>query len=105
MDFWSFIASSALSETVLVDAFSKILNIKIWDEYRKAALSDNDIIHQADRISGLIYCRYDVLQPENLAEYRRLLPGKKHHVLNECGHFPWEEMPDEYFRMLYRLIN
>jgi hypothetical protein len=42
----------------------------------------------AAKIGGLIYRCDDVLQPESLAEYRRLLPGARHHVLTGCAHLP-----------------
>ena len=83
---------------------NNVLNIRIWNEYRQAPLTDDDIRQLADRISGAIYCRDDVLQPESLAEYRRLLGKGRHHVLTGCAHFPWEENPREYFRVLSGLM-
>jgi pimeloyl-ACP methyl ester carboxylesterase len=81
------------------------LNVRIWDEYRNSPITDADMRQLADRINGLIYCRDDVLQPESLIEYRRLLPQSNHHVLTGCAHFPWEESPDDYYRVLFRLID
>jgi pimeloyl-ACP methyl ester carboxylesterase len=84
---------------------NNVLNIRIWDEYRQAPLTDTDIRLLADKIRGLIYCENDVLQPENLSEYRRVLTSSIHHVLTGCAHFPWEENPVDYFQILFRLIN
>jgi len=81
------------------------LNIRIWDDYRQTPLSESDVRRLADKISGLIYCRNDVLQPESLAEYRRLLASEKHHVLDGCAHFPWEESPQAYYAVLGRLLR
>jgi pimeloyl-ACP methyl ester carboxylesterase len=81
------------------------LNLRIWEEYREAPLGDADIRQLAGKISGLIYCRDDVLQPEALAEYGRLLDPDKHHVLTGCAHFPWEENPEDYFSVLSRLLE
>jgi pimeloyl-ACP methyl ester carboxylesterase len=81
------------------------LNVRIWDDYRQTPLADADVRRLAAKIGGLIYCRADVLQPESLAEYRRLLPGARHQVLTGCAHFPWEEDPDAYFAILRRLLN
>jgi pimeloyl-ACP methyl ester carboxylesterase len=81
------------------------LNVRIWEEYRNVSLTDADIRQLADKISGLIFCRNDVLQPESLTEYRRLLASHKHHVLTGCAHFPWEENADDYYRALFRLID
>lgn len=81
------------------------LNIRVWNEYRQAPLADADVRQLAGRISGIIYCRDDVLQPESLTEYARLLGRRKQHVLTGCAHFPWEENPDDYYRVLSRLIG
>ncbi len=81
------------------------LNVRIWQEYRSSPITDTDIGQLADKISGLIYCRDDVLQPESLIEYRRLLPRSRHHVLTGCAHFPWEESPEDYYRVLAQLIE
>jgi pimeloyl-ACP methyl ester carboxylesterase len=84
---------------------NNVLNVRIWDEYRKSPLTETDVRQLTDKISGVIYCQNDVLQPESLIEYRRLLHRSKHHVLTACAHFPWEENPDEYYRLLLRLID
>jgi pimeloyl-ACP methyl ester carboxylesterase len=81
------------------------LNVRVWGEYRERPLTDSDIRRLGDRILGVIYCRDDVLQPEALAEYRRLLDADKHHVLEGCAHFPWEENPRRYFSVLLRLLG
>jgi pimeloyl-ACP methyl ester carboxylesterase len=81
------------------------LNVRIWEEYRKSPLGDADLRVLADRIAGLIYCRDDVLQPEALQEYRRLLAAGRHLILNGCAHFPWEENPDDYFAALSELLG
>ena len=81
------------------------LNVQIWEEYRAAPLSDQDVHRLSDKISGLIYCQYDVLQPENQMAYRRLLPRARHHVLPACAHYPWEENPQGYYRVLEGLLN
>ncbi len=81
------------------------LNIRIWDEYRSTPLSDADVRQLSGKIGGIIYCQSDVLQPENLAEYRRLLHNVRHHVLTGCGHFPWEENPEDYYRVLLWLMQ
>jgi len=81
------------------------LNVRIWDEYRKAPLTEKDIRALAPKIAGLIYCQDDVLQPENLTEYQRLLPNNEHHVLKGCAHFPWEENSRDYYQVLLRYIK
>ncbi|MGB5260651.1 MAG: alpha/beta hydrolase [Gammaproteobacteria bacterium] len=81
------------------------LNIRIWDEYRQAPLTDDDMRQLADKISGAIYCQDDVLQPESLIEYKRFLDSTRHHVLTGCAHFPWEENPEAYYRALFGLFD
>jgi len=84
---------------------NNVLNVQIWEEYRQSPLSRQDLERIAVKVSGLIYCRADVLQPENEQEYRRLLPGATHQILSACGHFPWEENPDQYFAALHKLLE
>ena len=82
------------------------LNIRIWDEYPAVALTPDDMKRLATKISGVIYCEYDVLQPENYTEYKKLLPQPdKHHVLKDCAHFPWVENSRDYFAVLSTLIT
>ena len=81
------------------------LNIRIWKEYQDSPLSQVEITRLANKISGVIYCQDDVLQPENYIEYRKLLPQGKHHVLKDCAHFPWVENRRDYFKVLLRLIS
>jgi pimeloyl-ACP methyl ester carboxylesterase len=81
------------------------LNVRVWDDYRQAPLSGADVRALADKIGGVIYCRDDVLQPESFAEYRRLLAREKHHVLDGCAHFPWEESPQDYHAVLECLLR
>ena len=43
------------------------LNVRVWDDYRQTPLSGSDVRALADKISGVVYCRDDVLQPESFA--------------------------------------
>lgn len=81
------------------------LNIRIWDEYREAPLSDSDLEQLAEKVTDLIYCQDDLLQPESFSEYHRLLGQSKHHILTGCAHFPWEENPLDYYRILSSLLK
>lgn len=81
------------------------LNVRIWKEYRNSPLSDIDIKSLSKKIFGVIYCRDDVLQPESQREYQRLIPEDKHHVIRNCGHFPWEENPEDYFKVLMNQLQ
>ena len=81
------------------------LNIRIWDDYRRSMLADSDVIQLAKKVRGVIYCEQDVLMPEALVEYQRLLPDSQHHVIKGCGHFPWEEDPSGYYGVLSLLID
>ena len=58
-----------------------------------------------NKITGIIYCQHDVLQPESQQEYQRLVSRDKHHVLDKCAHFPWVENPDDYYRLLQKLVS
>ena len=82
-----------------------VLNVRIWGEYRDSPLTSTDVMQLADKISGVIYCQNDVLQPENLEQYRSLLVSTKHHLLAGCAHFPWEENPVDYYELILSLMD
>ncbi len=84
---------------------NSILNVRVWGEYRNTPLHHTDMQQLAEKISGAIFCQNDVLQPESLDEYRRVLNASQYHVLAGCAHFPWEESPDDYYRVLTGLIE
>ena len=81
------------------------LNIQIWQEYSRMPLSADDIVNLAPKISRVIYCRYDVLMPENSEEYSRLLAPGKQFTIEECAHFPWVEAPEEFYSVLLESIQ
>ncbi len=76
------------------------LNVQIWEEYRRMMLTPADIDRLAPRVHTLIFCRQDVLMPESLAEYSRMLPLARHRVIEECAHFPWVETPKVFYERL-----
>jgi len=76
------------------------LNIQVWQEYRQNPLSLKDIRQLSTKISAAIYCRQDVLMPENHQRYSSALPTVKHHMIDGCAHYPWEEQPAEYYELL-----
>ncbi|MCW8942108.1 MAG: alpha/beta hydrolase [Gammaproteobacteria bacterium] len=80
------------------------LNIQIWQEYRQMPLLQHELKQLSAKISALIYCRQDVLMPENYDNYSSALPTVKHYMINDCAHFPWVETPAEYFEILQQTI-
>ncbi|MDZ7753809.1 MAG: alpha/beta hydrolase [Gammaproteobacteria bacterium] len=81
------------------------LNIRVWEEYRARLLGDGDMARLAPLVAGVVYCRGDVLMPENREEYRRLVPQARHVTLDDCGHFPWVERPRAYATVLHSLVG
>jgi pimeloyl-ACP methyl ester carboxylesterase len=96
---WNYAASFNEQDT------NNLLNVRVWDEYRRRPLTEQQVKKVAAKISGIISCKADVLQPESMQEYRRLFPGTHHVVIEHCSHFPWEENPDDYYRVLMSLIE
>ena len=96
---WNYSAQFSQADT------NNALNVAVWNDYRQMPLSDWDVHKLRAKVSGIISCRADVLQPESLNEYRRLLPDTNHYVLEDCAHFPWEENPAAYFRALDKLLD
>jgi pimeloyl-ACP methyl ester carboxylesterase len=80
------------------------LNIQIWQEYRRVPLQLHELKQLSAKISALIYCRQDVLMPENHENYSSALPMVKHYMIDDCAHFPWVETPAEYFEILQQTI-
>ena len=76
------------------------LNVKIWEEYRRMPLTETDITRLAAKIRKVIYCKYDVLMPENRAAYSRVLAPARQVTITSCAHFPWVEAPDRFYRIL-----
>lgn len=81
------------------------LNIIIWDEYRHKPLKLVDLEFLTTKISTLIYCRHDVLMPESLEQYSRIISSEKHTIIDDCAHFPWVESPNEFYDILLRAIT
>jgi proline iminopeptidase len=80
------------------------LNIQIWQEYRRMPLQQHELKQLSAKISALIYCRQDVLMPENYENYSSALPTVKHYMIDDCAHFPWVETPAQYFEILQQTI-
>ena len=91
---WSYSAAFGSDDT------NNALNVQIWEEYRRMMLTPADIDRLAPRVHTLIFCRQDVLMPESLAEYSRMLPLARHRVIEECAHFPWVETPNVFYERL-----
>jgi len=76
------------------------LNVQLWQEYRQKPVSIERLKQLSTKISAAIYCRQDVLMPENHQRYSSALPTVKHYLIDGCAHYPWEEQPAEYYELL-----
>ena len=81
------------------------LNVQIWDEYRKMAIRQADLDLLSPIISSLIYCKQDVLMPESFELYSKSISLDKHHIIDDCAHFPWVESPLQFYDILLRSIT
>jgi pimeloyl-ACP methyl ester carboxylesterase len=81
------------------------LNVRIWEEYRNKPLSMRDLRSLEPLISALIFCKQDVLMPENLQTYAAVIPADRLNIIEECAHFPWVEAPETFYKALSRSIN
>jgi pimeloyl-ACP methyl ester carboxylesterase len=81
------------------------LNVRIWQEYRQTPLGSRDLEQLSPKLSGLIYCKYDVLMPESLDWYAALIPPDRHYILDNCAHFPWVESPEEFYPLLWQALG
>lgn len=80
------------------------LNVQAWQEYRQNPLTLKDLRLLSTRITAAIYCRQDVLMPENYQHYSSALPTVKHHLIDGCAHYPWEEQSAEYYELLQQSL-
>ncbi len=81
------------------------LNVQVWQEYRRMPLTSSDLEQLLPKLSGLIYCKQDVLMPESLDWYAALIPPEKHHILDDCAHFPWVESPEKFYPLLWQAFD
>ena len=79
---------------------NSLLNVQVWQEYRQQPLTQEALRQLSPKISAVIYCRQDVLMPENRERYSSSLPSVKHQIMDGCAHFPWVEKPAEYYELL-----
>ena len=80
------------------------LNVQIWQEYRNMKLAGGDLEQLSPKLSGLIYCKQDVLMPESFAWYSTIIPHGRHYVIDNCAHFPWVESPDKFYPLLWQAL-
>lgn len=95
----------AYSAAFNADDTNNKLNVQVWEEYRHMPLKQADLELLSAKISGLIYCRQDVLMPESLEVYLKAISSEKHYIINDCAHFPWIESPEEFYDILLRTIT
>jgi pimeloyl-ACP methyl ester carboxylesterase len=81
------------------------LNVLVWKEYRRMRLNQADLDSLSPRITRIIYCEYDVLMPESLEVYSRVIPSEKHYILDDCAHFPWVESPEPFYHILLKTMT
>jgi pimeloyl-ACP methyl ester carboxylesterase len=81
------------------------LNVEIWEDYRRNPLSGADVAALEDKVIGVIQCKHDVLMPETLQEYAKLLASTEQTLLNGCSHFPWVEVPEAYYEALLQSLT
>ena len=90
----------AYSAAFSADDTNNELNVRIWEEYRDMPLSREDMEALGAKVGRVILCRHDVLMPESLEAYARVVAPEKTHVMEQCAHFPWIESPDAFFHVL-----
>ena len=96
---WGYSAGFDASDT------NNELNVLVWEEYRRIPITLTDLESLSPEIAMLIYCKQDVLMPESLQVYTRVIPPEKHYIINNCGHFPWVESPEEFYQVLMRTMT
>lgn len=81
--------------------FNMAMNHAGWQAYQTQPIQAEFLQTLAqDRAISLITCQQDLLMPESLQAYQRILPDLHSQVLQKCAHFPWEEQPKAFYDAL-----
>lgn len=89
-----------------VSDFELPINLAIWQAYQQQPIRPQALkqlsLHFPIFVIG---CEQDLLSPENIINYRKILPNLPHKQLAQCSHFPWVEQPEAFKKQLFAFLR
>lgn len=89
-----------------VSDFELPINLAIWQAYQQQPIRPQALKQLSLHFPiFLIGCEQDLLSPENIDNYRKILPSLPHKQLAQCSHFPWVEQPEAFKKQLFAFLH
>jgi pimeloyl-ACP methyl ester carboxylesterase len=86
--------------------FELPINLGIWQAYQQQPIRPQALKQLSLQFPlFIIGCEDDLLSPENIANYRKILPNIPHKQLPQCSHFPWVEQPKAFEQQLLAYLR
>lgn len=86
--------------------FELPINLGIWQAYQQQPIRPQALKQLSLQFPlFIIGCEDDLLSPENIANYRKILPNIPHKQLAQCSHFPWVEQPKAFEQQLFAYLK
>lgn len=86
--------------------FELPINLGIWQAYQQQPIRPQALKQLSLQFPlFIIGCEDDLLSPENIANYRKILPNIPHKQLAQCSHFPWVEQPKAFEQQLLAYLR
>jgi pimeloyl-ACP methyl ester carboxylesterase len=87
-----------------INDFNIDLNIQAWKEYDAQPILFSEV-ETWQKPLHFIECKQDYLMPYNLNAMQPNIPLTTVDVIDQCGHFPWIEQPNPFYRTLARTLK
>jgi pimeloyl-ACP methyl ester carboxylesterase len=86
--------------------FEPAINVGIWKAYQQQPIRPQALRQLAMQFPIFIMgCDEDLLSPENIANYQKILPKVPVKQLKQCAHFPWVEQPEAFEQQLLAFLQ
>src|SRR5580658_8957364 len=96
----------------LVDEVYEMVNVRLKAikiiSLAKSAIRNNlgEELNQIKQPTLLIWGNNDTITPPFVGqEFQRMIPGSELHFIDNCGHAPMMEVPDEFNRILHKFLT
>lgn len=86
--------------------FELPINLSIWQAYQQQPIRPQALKQLSLQFPlFIIGCEDDLLSPENIDNYRKILPNIPYKQLAQCSHFPWVEQPKAFEQQLFAYLR
>lgn len=87
-----------------LDDFNIDLNVIAWKAYDANPITYPQL-QKLNKPSYFLECKQDYLMPYNLNAMQQHIEFTGKHLIDGCGHFPWIEQPQAFYRTLQSFIE